>query len=61
MNKNTATQAREKPAHSIVKPHMTDQQIKNHADLSSANGIKRVIFASDETLTIWRQRIAALK
>jgi hypothetical protein len=61
MNKNIATESREKPAHSIVKPHMTDQQIKHHADISSASGIKRVIFSSAETLAIWRQRIAALK
>ena len=61
MNKNTATEASEKPAYALVKPHMTIHQIKNHADLSAANGIKRVIFASAETLSIWRQRIAALK
>ena len=61
MNKNTVIEAREKPTCELVKPHMTEQQIKHHADLSSSNGIRRVIVASQETLTTWRQRIAALK
>ena len=61
MDKKTAIAAREKSTCELVKPHMTEQQIKHHADLSASNGIRRVIVANADTLTIWRQRIAALK
>ncbi len=61
MYKNTAIAAQEKNSNALVRPHMTQPEIKRHADLSTSNGIKRVIFKHADTLSIWRFRIAALK
>lgn len=61
MYKTTAIAAPEKKSNVLVDPHMTQQQIKHHADRSALSGIKRVIFESADTISIWRHRIAALK